>query len=256
MHRYFVEDSAEKIYTVYHEPDPATDRNSAVLLVYPDGQEYMRSHRLYLQIAKELSRVGHHVLRFDFYGTGDSSGDHSAASLGRWQDNISRCAEEVTTVSGTRRLSIFSARLGATIASSVDIANAQLQHFIALDPVLKPEIYLDSKQRQHRAMLTDLNRFQFERSDTAVGDDILGSEYSEQLCTELRELTFNAPRNAYQHTTAIVSNDDCNSEEIAAYGFDQVESLEHANYYWDDPAALEVMLSPGRLPLHISELLA
>ncbi|MFK7730987.1 MAG: alpha/beta hydrolase [Pseudomonadales bacterium] len=255
MHRYFIEDSAEKIYAVYQEPDLAADRNRAVLLVYPDGQEYMRSHRLYLQIAKELSRVGFHVLRFDFYGTGDSTGDHADASLACWQDNINRCAQELIDISGTQSLSIFAARLGATIASSVAISSAQLQHFIALDPVLEPSTHLEGKQDQHRDMLADLNRFQFDRSDTLANGDILGYEYSAQLCSELRGFTFNIPQNAYQQSTALLSNRECKAVDFTAHGFDHVQSLEQSNYHWDDLAALEVLLSPGRLPAQISDIL-
>lgn len=256
MHRYFIEDTAEKIYTVYHEPDPATDRNSAVLLVYPDGQEYMRSHRMYLQIAKELSRVGFHVLRFDFYGTGDSSGEHAVASIGRWQGNIARCAEELIAVSGTPKLSIFATRLGATIASSIEITGTQLQHFIALDPVISPANHLKSKRRQHCAMLEDLNRFQFRRSDTADGDDILGYEYSPQLCSDLCELTFNSAKNTYQRNTVLFSSSQNETVDFSECGFDEVLSLEQIDFHWDELAALEVLLSPGKLPQQISGLLA
>lgn len=255
MHRYFIEDSTEKIYAVYHEPDLTADRNQAVLLVYPDGQEYMRSHRLYLQIAKELSRAGFHVLRFDFYGTGDSSGNHAKASLARWQDNIGRSAEELIAVSGTRSLSIFATRLGASIASGVGISSAQLQHFIALDPVIKPASHLENKQYQHREMLADLNRFQFKRSVSEACDDILGYQYSEQLRSELRDFAFHSLKGAYLRSTALVSDSNFDTADLTKYNFDHAENLNQANYHWDDLAALEVLLSPGSLPLIIRDLL-
>ena len=57
-----------------HEPDPKTARGVCVLLLSPGIKGRVGPHRLYLKIAAGLVPQGFHVLRFDFYGLGDSDG--------------------------------------------------------------------------------------------------------------------------------------------------------------------------------------
>ena len=57
-----------------HEPDPQSARGVCVLLLSPGIKGRIGPHRLYLKIAAGLVPRGFHVLRFDFYGLGDSDG--------------------------------------------------------------------------------------------------------------------------------------------------------------------------------------
>ena len=58
-----------------HEPDPRQARGVCVLLLSPGIKGRVGPHRLYLKIAERLVPMGFHVLRFDFYGLGDSEGE-------------------------------------------------------------------------------------------------------------------------------------------------------------------------------------
>jgi alpha/beta superfamily hydrolase len=68
------------LYGVHHAPQAAPQR-TGIVLCYPFGQEYMRAHRACRQLAMLLAKKGYHVLRFDYSGTGNSSGDVDSASL-------------------------------------------------------------------------------------------------------------------------------------------------------------------------------
>ena len=57
-----------------HEPDPRHARGVCMLLLSPGIKGRVGPHRLYLKIAERLVPMGFHVLRFDFYGLGDSEG--------------------------------------------------------------------------------------------------------------------------------------------------------------------------------------
>lgn len=57
-----------------HEPDPRCARGVCVLLLSPGIKGRVGPHRLYLKIAAGLVPRGFHVLRYDFYGLGDSDG--------------------------------------------------------------------------------------------------------------------------------------------------------------------------------------
>ena len=73
----FFGEANRRLYGVYHPP--AKPSRHAVLLCYPGMQEYNAAHWMFRRLATSLSREGHHVLRFDYYGTGDSDGETDAA---------------------------------------------------------------------------------------------------------------------------------------------------------------------------------
>ena len=52
-----------------------------MVLCYPGGQEYIRSRRAFRQLAIRLSSAGFPVLRFDYHGCGDSSGDDDEGKI-------------------------------------------------------------------------------------------------------------------------------------------------------------------------------
>ena len=79
----FFGDSKRKLYGVYAPPTGASRRSHAVLLCYPGLQEYGTSHWSFRRLSAMLAREGHHVLRFDYFGTGDSAGNVEDVTLGR-----------------------------------------------------------------------------------------------------------------------------------------------------------------------------
>jgi pimeloyl-ACP methyl ester carboxylesterase len=68
-------------------------------------------------LAGMLSREGFPVLRFDYYGTGDSSGDYPEANVDLWCANIAEAARELQDLADVRELSVVGLQLGATLAT-------------------------------------------------------------------------------------------------------------------------------------------
>ena len=66
---------------ILHEPDPSVARGVCVLLLSPGIKGRVGPHRLYLKIAARLVPLGFHVLRFDYYGLGDSEGEITERAL-------------------------------------------------------------------------------------------------------------------------------------------------------------------------------
>jgi len=64
------------MFAVFHPPNGASSptKKKGVLLVVPGMNTCIGPHRLYLNLAKELSRYGYWVMRFDPYGMGESFG--------------------------------------------------------------------------------------------------------------------------------------------------------------------------------------
>jgi len=59
----------------FHPPAASLQRPMGVVLCNPIGEDMVRAHRPYRHLAETLAAAGFPVLRFDFDGTGDSSGD-------------------------------------------------------------------------------------------------------------------------------------------------------------------------------------
>ena len=83
------------IYSVIQEPGGEYIADFAVLLCYPFGDEYIRSHRAFRHLAFLLARKGVVSMRFDYSGTGDSSGASSEFSLGDARAQIVSMSEEL-----------------------------------------------------------------------------------------------------------------------------------------------------------------
>ena len=68
-----------QLFGLHHAPDPETARGTGVILrCNALGYEAMCAHRTYRHLAERLARAGFNALRFDYHGTGDSSGDDDA----------------------------------------------------------------------------------------------------------------------------------------------------------------------------------
>ena len=87
--------TGKQLFGVYHEPQARRAVDAAVLLCYPLVQEYMRTHWALRKLAGLLAREGHHVLRFDYTGTGDSTGDVETGSVTQWCADIRLAAAEL-----------------------------------------------------------------------------------------------------------------------------------------------------------------
>ena len=77
-----------RLFGIFHPTAAASSALPGVLLCPAFGQEAVRAHRMMKVLAERLVRAGHPVLRFDFYGTGDSMGEDIDADLDGWAGDI------------------------------------------------------------------------------------------------------------------------------------------------------------------------
>lgn len=89
---------------------------SGVILLPPIGYEYWTTHRALRELAEQLARSGHSVLRIDYRGTGDSSGNQwDAGILNQWKQDIQLSALELRK-SGVTSITLVGLRIGALLA--------------------------------------------------------------------------------------------------------------------------------------------
>jgi uncharacterized protein len=133
---FYLGTSERPLFGLHHPPKGRPTRASAVLLCAPLGQEYMRSHRALRQLAQQLARAGFHVLRFDYFGTGDSAGDGEDATVEQWLSDIDVAAAELRDASGARALALVGLRLGGALAAVAAGGRNDVTELVLWDPVV------------------------------------------------------------------------------------------------------------------------
>lgn len=89
---------------------------SGIVIAPPVGYEYWCSHRALRALAERLSLAGHAVLRIDYDGTGDSSGDQwEPGRVAAWQRTLADAVAELRRL-GAEEITLAGARLGGAFA--------------------------------------------------------------------------------------------------------------------------------------------
>jgi pimeloyl-ACP methyl ester carboxylesterase len=116
-----------------------------VVIVPPLGYEYWSSHRTLRTLAERLAAQGCHALRFDFDGTGDSSGDQwDPARLHTWRGDIGRATSALSEW-GITRIVLIGLRIGAAL-SLTEGARLGADAVVAWDPIVRGRRYVRELQ--------------------------------------------------------------------------------------------------------------
>ena len=100
----------------YHAPQPPA-RDLVVVLCPAVGYEAVSSYPSWVQLARHLASQGLAVFRFDYQGTGDSSGsDRDEGRVAAWRASIDAAIRRAQELSGAPRVALAGLRLGAALA--------------------------------------------------------------------------------------------------------------------------------------------
>jgi uncharacterized protein len=126
----------------YYEPAPANfSKVRAVLLCHPMGNEQVFAYRTMRQLAARLVRAGFHVLRFDYFGTGDSYGDTGEGDLASWCEDIETAIEELKEITGAAKVDLAGLRLGANLSARVAVHRPkEIGKLILWEPLVADEL--------------------------------------------------------------------------------------------------------------------
>jgi pimeloyl-ACP methyl ester carboxylesterase len=135
--------SGQQLFGAYHPPQARRAGEAAVLLCYPAVQEYMRTHWAFRKLAGLLTREGLHVLRFDYFGTGDSAGGSHQVSAHRSLADVRLAATELKDLAGVRRVSVLGLRWGATLAAQAAAQGLEVQDLVLWEPAVDGRSHLE-----------------------------------------------------------------------------------------------------------------
>jgi len=204
------------LYGNYHPPQNNLPMDIGVVFCYPMGQEYVRSHRAMLQLAQTLAAVGFHVLRFDYYGCGDSLGESKEGNLDQWKADIASAVEELQAGTGVTRMCLIGLRLGASLAFQA-IADSKIADFLILwDPVLSGQDYLDEQYAFHHHWLS--GSFAKPNASSSQYLEILGFPLPISVKDQLQRLNLaksNIPR--CENILLVQTSAGTNSETLHEY---------------------------------------
>jgi uncharacterized protein len=126
----------------YYEPAQANfSKVQAALLCHPMGNEQVFAYRTMRQLATRLVRAGFHVLRFDYFGTGDSYGDTGEGDLASWCDDIETAIEELKEITGATKVDVVGLRLGANLSARVALHRPEeINKLILWEPLAADEL--------------------------------------------------------------------------------------------------------------------
>ena len=119
MTPFFFGQDERRLFGILSERRAGTAPRHGVVLCNAFGREAIRAHRLYRVLADRLSRAGCDVLRFDYYGTGDSGGDDATIDLDGFGNDLRAAHAELVRRTGVSRVVWLGMRLGAVVMQRV-----------------------------------------------------------------------------------------------------------------------------------------
>ncbi len=145
----------KSLFGIYHPPANDRDRSCGVVLCQPIGSEYILGYRGLRQLAFQLASNGFAVLRFDYYGCGDSAGDAHEGSLTQWLGDAEAAIQEIKSRGAVSKICLVGARIGAAVALLVGSKRSDIEAVVLWDPVVDGTDYLADLIAQQQEWLND-----------------------------------------------------------------------------------------------------
>jgi len=124
------------------------------------GEERKSSALVMARLARAIASAGFPVLRFDYYGCGDSEGDFVDATVRTRLEDIGLAAAFLRERTGVRDLCLLGLRLGGTLAAqAAELASGGRDYagLVLIEPITDGRAYFGGELRRKlvRQMLTD-----------------------------------------------------------------------------------------------------
>jgi exosortase A-associated hydrolase 2 len=259
MQPFYFGTSQKQLFGVYHAPEAKAARQSAILLCQPLGHEYLRAHRAFRNLAVSLAGQGFHVLRFDYFGCGDSGGDGEQATTDQCLSDLSAAVEELKDTSGAHKVSLIGLRLGATLAALSASRRHDIDRMVLWDPVLEGRAYLDDLRDLHARWLLD--RLGARATPGSARTELIGFPLTEAIHGQLAATTLTPlPTLRARAVWLMVSEEQARYQALRASLVESGTPVAYAvvpgDGAWDDPELVHQTLLPHAMVRAITAAMA
>ena len=218
-----------RLFGAVHRPG-ANRTGKGVVLCYPTGQEYMRIHRTYAELARSLVSAGYCVLRFDYFGCGDSEGEFIDATFERWVDDIHAAHDELCFAGGVNDIWLVGSRLGANLALEAAGGRPDLKGLVLWEPILDGQAYISTLKRAHEDLLRNnavLDGYESRSLPHQCYAEYTGYPFSRKLFGQLSAIDLTARESRLPGIPALVVG---NTEKPALRAFAASNGNGHAEF--------------------------
>ncbi len=156
----FENTAGHRLFGMMHQPAVPCASGTAIILLSPGVKMRVAPHQLYVNMAERFVSLGYPVLRFDFYGLGDSEGEaeeeyladlYGAVQVGRYMDDTIAAMDWMERTHGTNKF-IVSGLCGGAITG---LLTASKDHRIKCLLGLAIPVILDGTHIDFTKYMTD-----------------------------------------------------------------------------------------------------
>ena len=214
-----------ELFGILDSPEAGASERGAIVMCQPIGHEYVWAHRAFRQLSARLAALGYTVLRFDYFGCGDSLGEGDEADLQRWIEDVRTAIRYMSARHG--QPCVVGLRLGASMALLAGSGDEAPGQSVVWQPIVFGADYL----KDLRALHLEHERKHGDPSGrSARTDEALGFRLSRRLQSRLAEFDlssagFRPPRQLMQ----LVNTDGTDQAALKA----RCESALPDAFHWE-----------------------
>ena len=189
--QFFLNRNGQRLFGVMHH---GASPDLAVVVCAPLFDEKLWSHRVFVNLARYIAQRGVSVLRFDYFGDGESEGRFEEASVSTRLRDIHDAVDFCRRETGAARIILVGLGYGATLAlrAAMDPAAPSIAGVVAWSPVMDGQRYINDILRAHLSAQMLVHRKVIHDREALVGQiladqsvNIEGYEIARPLFTEM-----------------------------------------------------------------------
>jgi alpha/beta superfamily hydrolase len=202
---FFFGPANRRLFGAFFDARTYAQREHGIVFCYPYGDEYTRSHRACRHLARQLTEAGFPTLRFDYSGTGDSSGCDEDASLEAWREDIGHAIDELRGRTGVELICLAGLRLGASLVYQSASTRRDVTTLILWEPIVNGSAYMTELAQQHQELYW---RFFDDIDSSKAGPELefLGHAMNPALSDEITKLDLLTPGDVRGRNVLIIES--------------------------------------------------
>jgi alpha-beta hydrolase superfamily lysophospholipase len=165
----------------FHFPKQVTQHATGIVICPPIGHEYVHSHRSLRHLADHLASLGFVTLRFDYHGSGDSSGlNQDPQRVDAWLESVRQAIIAIKSQTNCQHIGLVGLRLGATFAGII-AGEQHIDSLVLWEPCIQGRRYVRELKALHLTATAHDGKSIGENEDIESAGFIITNETAQAL---------------------------------------------------------------------------